>query len=276
MRKKLKVSAISTIQYKIRNGLFDYITQHSMDYFNNSFSGALNNKIMSSVLNSGMIIYNICKIIGDGILILLTPILYAQINIYLGIFFGFVAVFYIYMTNDVKNDFMKKSDNLAEEKSKYFALINDDLTNIVNIKSFSRFFNEKIAIKKQNVNILRKEFDYKKTNRKFFVFRFIISFVLFTLILGVGGVLLYERKINMGDFLYLTIITTILNFIIKHLGDRISTIALEKGTLDNNLNTIFRPIEIRDKEDSKKLSVLNGKIVFKNVSFGYEVKQNEN
>ncbi len=273
---KLKLSSIFVVQYKIRNNLFDYITKHSMDYFNNSFSGALNSKITSSVLHSGMLIYHICKIIENCIIILLTPILYAQINIYIGICFGLIAVFYVYITKNIKNDVMKKSDYLAEEKSKYFALINDDLTNIVNIKTFSRVFKERINIKKQNINILRKEFDYKKTNRKFFIIRFIIAFLLFTSVLGIGSFLLYHRKINMGDFLYLTTVTTILNFMVKQLGDKISSIALEKGILENNLSKIFQPIEIQNKSVSNRLIVSNGKIVFKNIFFSYGVKQNEN
>lgn len=275
VRERLKINSLFKIIYNIRNKLFKHMVQHSMAYFNDSFSGALNNKIISAAKNSGLIIETTCKLIGNMSVILLTPILYTQINIYLGVAFTIIALLYLYFLRKLRKEVANKSKNLAEEKSNYFALINDDLTNIINIKSFSRNFKEINKIKRQNVDILRKDFEFKKTSAKFLLARFVLAFTLYSVIFVIAGILLYQRKIMIGDFLYVTIITAILNYVIKNFSEKLMRISIAKGALENNLEAILQPIEITDKKNAKKLIISNGRIIFKNINFNYKRRENE-
>ena len=267
---KLTVATILKIQYKIRNNLFRYTIQHSMKYFNDSFSGAIANKISSITNKSGRFLKLTCKIFEKTITILLTPILYAQINFYLGMLFLFIAIAFMIASRKIRKNVIHESNYLAEEKSKYSALINDDIMNIINIKIFSKIFSEKLRIKKQATKILRKDYNFQEADKNFYVMVFVFSFLFYAIILLFSCIALYLKKINIGDFIYLTIVTSILNHTTRHIVDITSEYSELKGTLENGLNAIFQPIEIVNNNNRKEIIVKKGKITFKNIIFYYE------
>lgn len=141
-------------------------------------------------------------------------------KLYLGVTFTIIALLYLYFLRKLRKEVANKSKNLAE-KSNYFALINDDLTNIINIKNFSRNFNKINKIKRQNIDILRKDFEFKKTSAKFLLARFVLAFTPYSVIFVIAGILLC-------DFLYITIITAILNYVIKNFSEKLMRFSNQK------------------------------------------------
>lgn len=66
-----------------------------MIYFNNSFSGALNSKINSAVDNVENILDHIAQFFSLTAILIITPLLYAEINIYIGLSFIAISILYL-------------------------------------------------------------------------------------------------------------------------------------------------------------------------------------
>jgi ATP-binding cassette, subfamily B, bacterial len=261
---------VDYIKKTTRNTLFSYIIQHSINYFNNSFSGSLNSKINIAVYSVEKIFIGLKKIICAGCIFILVPIFYAKINIYISLCFFIFAVLYIFSLSKIQKKFIGIKKENSESVSKFFGLINDDFTNISNIKIFSNQIIERRNIKRQNVEIMRNEYKLTKVIIVFNFINFICNFLLFFSVLGIAGYLLALRQISIADFTYIVIITSISRFVIINCVKSLMDMYGAVGDLQNALETIYKPIDIKNKEKSKKLVVDEGKIVFKNVRFGYE------
>ena len=266
---KLWFNCIQKIQMKIRNYLFNYTIQHSMEYFNNSFSGDLNNKINNFVTSFGEIVYIIVKMSVSFSMMFLTCILYADISIYLSILFIILAIFYIFILKSVGLKLKKLMSSSSEAKSVYISQINDDLTNIINIKTFANEKNEKDNIAIAINNIDKVEYDVMRTRGKMNMIHFLIIFCLFFFIMSFGGVMLALHKIDFGTFLFITIIVSIMRFFLDDLIHNLVAYSQIRGKMENALNKILQPIDIKNT-NNKKISILEGKIVFKNITFNYK------
>lgn len=266
---KLQFDSLSRIKNNLRNNLYGYTIQHSMNYFNNNFSGVLNNKIKSIVKNSGSLIELSIKFLSLALVIVLTPIIYAQINIYMGLAFIIISIFYLFLLIKMRKKHKEKVKVMTEAKNRYFGLINDDFTNITNIKGFANERNEIRNVKRINNQILRAAYEFLKmmvlANTIGLIFRFGFMFC----ITGIGGYMLALHKINIGDFMFITIIAAIMKWVLDELAKIIVDFVLMAGQIENDIKTIIRPPEITNKSQ-KQLSINNGKIVFKNVYFGYK------
>jgi len=269
-RLKAKFKFIDYIQKSIRNTLFSYTIQHSMNYFNNAFAGSLNSKINTAVKSAGEILNYSREIICCFIILICVPFFYAQMNIYIGIVFCICLLFYFFMLLNMQKQFVNNKKELAESESKYFGLINDDFTNISNIKIFSNQLIERRNVKKQNVEIMRNEYRLTKIQIVFQSINFFGSFLLFFSTFGIAGYLLALRQISIADFTYIIIITSISRWIIINTIKSLIKIYSAVGELQNALETIYKPIDIKNREKAAKLIAKEGKIVFKNMRFGYE------
>ena len=265
---KLYFESVEKTKNDIRNYLFNYVVKHSMNYFSNNLSGDLSNKINSITDDCGRLMDVINYIALTLIMLLLTPILYANINIYLSLSFLAISIIYILALAKIRKELRAKTKILAETESKYIGFINDDFVNIQNVKLFAQEkFEENKSDDLLNVccdaslNVLKK---YKK-------FRLIHSSVVFLLLftmLGIAGTLLANNKITLGTFMFCTIVTALMRNFLDNMSLSIMKYTQLMGTLENNLNKLLQPIEITNNS-SKKLEVQNGKIEFKNINFRY-------
>ncbi len=267
---KMKFNFISHIQKNVRNSLFSYTIQHSMNYFNNSFSGSLNSKINTAAKSVGEILNNFKTVLCAIIIFILISVFYTKINIYIGISFLVILIIYPILLIKMQKMFVAAQKEKTESISAFFGLINDNFTNISNIKIFSNSLLERRNIKKQNIEIARKEHKRIKAQILFQTINFVCNFLMFFSVLGITVYLLTTGKISIADFTYILIITSIARFIIINSVKSLIRVYSSMGELQNALETIYKPIDIKNKEKSKKIIFSEGKIVFKNVRFGYE------
>lgn len=269
IRDKIRFESVQKTQMKIRNYLFDYTIQHSIEYFNNSFSGDLNNKITNFVNDFEKFVDVINNIAMMLIMLILTPVFYAKINIYLSLLFIMLALLYIFSLKSIKEKLKKCSKILAEVKNRYISQINDDLTNIINIKTFANEEFERLNILKITQEIDSANYEYLKIFSRLKMVNFIVMFLLFFFIISFGGVMLVMKQIDFGTFIFITIIVSIMRFVLDEITDKFIVYSELVGRMENSLNKILQPIDIVNKS-SKMISVINGKIVFKNITFNYK------
>lgn len=267
---KIIFNSIAKIKNNLRNNLYSYVIQHSMDYFNNSFSGSLNNKINSIVKDAGKTIELALDFISTIVLAIIAPILYSNINIYIGLSFTIISILYILALTKLRKFRKEKSKQIAESKNKYFGLINDDFTNILNIKIFSHEKIEINNVRRINNQILRNAYEFLKTVFIFAIVNFVFCFIFIFSILGISAYMLAQNKINISDFMFVAIITSIFRFVIENSSKKLTIFSDATARLENNLKELIKPIEIKNKPNSKNINITNGKIVFKNINFSYE------
>lgn len=267
---KPKFKALNHVKKNVRVVLFNHTLHHSMNYFNNSLSGSLTAKINNATNSVERILdsfnYLICYIIIFSII----PIVYSDINLFVGIAFIIISSLYITASAIYRKKIKNIVAQRTEEKSKYFGIINDNFTNILNVKMFSREKYEKIKSKKQSIKILRTNAKIVEYEIYYKIINLIFCFSLFFCVIGISSHLLAQNKITIADFTYILIIVSIARFVINQGALKIVMFTIAKSELNNSLETLLKPIEVQNKNLAKPLKSNNGKIVFKNINFNYK------
>lgn len=267
---KIHFSSIDKIEQIVKQNLFKYVIQHSINFFNNSFSGTISNKINN-------ISRDIADLIGLFIYIatffanlLLIPIVYSQVNYKVTILFIFIMFIYVISIKKFQKLSIEANKQVSEEYSVYTGIINDNFTNVLNIKAFPHENYEKNRIEQQITKIEKAKFNLLKINNKIDMISLLIfSFLFFSVITSIG-ILLLNKKIDMGIFTTVTILLSISRWLVNELSRKILNFTELRGKIENNLSSIFKPIEIKDKEPNKEIKITSGKIEFKNITFGYK------
>ena len=261
---------LNKIANKLKEKTFNYTIQHSMNYFNNSFSGDISSKISDISKQFKTIVDSLAHIINNFIFFTISLVFFAKINIWIAVALLISGTIYlVFYKTFCFNEYVSTHKVFAENKSKYFGLINDIFTNIVNVKAFSKTFLEKHNSNKYIFDIKKAEKGLIKLSIKRQFFNMVSSFILFFSVISISTILLSLKKITSGDFVFVIVLLHILRFSIESVVKYSNRYYASKGIIDNSIEKLYQPIEIVDKTE-KELILTDGKIVFKNVRFGYE------
>ena len=260
------------LKKKITSEAMNYVMQHSHNFFQNSFSGSLSNKIRD--------LFNCAPK-------LIEATLYNFLNVFLSLVIAFIALFsihkvfafglvfwailFILMAIKAAKLTNRMSVNIATQQTKIMGNIADVLSNISNVKFFANSDFESSRIEGFQ-NKYTKLFE----RRGFFLVKFFtlhgITFALYFAACITFLVWLYSQgKVTLGDFLMLF---TINNFVIHLMwmtANAMRDFLENLGTMNQALQLINRPIEIKDGDQI--LNVKKGEIIFENVEFSYHKNQ---
>ena len=151
---KFIIFKLNKIANKFKEKAFNYTIRHSMNYFNNSFSGDISSKISNISKQFNIIINSLIHIINHFIIFAISLIFFAKINILIAIALLVSGTIYlVFYKTFCFNEYVSTHKVFAENKSKYFGLINDIFANIINVKAFSKTYLEKHNSNKYIFNI---------------------------------------------------------------------------------------------------------------------------
>ena len=265
-----KFKSATYIQKDVRNKLFDYTIQHSISYFNNSFSGALSNKIDTIVRNIREFFTLVLAVMNLILFFIATSMAYFKINWHLSLFFVILTFLYVIIVSKIRQKLIKASVDKAESRNKYFGLINDDFVNVSNIKAFNTEKIEINRVKKQNFEILRKSSRFLRFMSYVGFLNGLFVFLYVAIIMGFSIYLLVNKTINLGDFLFIWSITAIFGSFLRAGVFALTNVFETLGNIQNGIDTLLKPISITNKKDAKDIVITDGRIVLKNVKFSYE------
>lgn len=258
----------------MRTDIFTHLQTLSLDYFDNVKTGHLMSRVVSDISNIGELAHHgpedlflsFIMIIGSFIILFriewrLTIVLYSFLIILMG--------YTIYKR--------KKMTAVYRLVRKKIANVNAQLENSISgIRVAKAFTNEEYELEKfdlgnQEFNQSR-EMAYKVMAEFYSTIMFLLGF-LDIVALGLGGYLVFQKVINIGDLVaYLLYIGFFLQPI-RRLTN--FTEQLQEG-----ISGFERLVEIMsikptivDKEDAIELNSVSGKIEFKNVSFSYKKEE---
>ncbi|MCR4279465.1 MAG: ABC transporter ATP-binding protein/permease [Candidatus Zambryskibacteria bacterium] len=261
-----------TIKSRIRatKSLFEYLSLHSLSYFNDRFSGALSEKANTVSQNISRLIssaiWNIFSFVAS---LVVTFVIMYSANKQLAYTFlaGIVILtpFNLLLTRRQ----VGLSDKAVELGAKLRGYIIDTITNIAAVQQYARRFLEisrlDKAMEEWRVAVLR--------SNNFREWVLVINNVIVAVF--VGGIILWAFSLWSKELITIGALVMIISLSHKfmkdlsHIGQRINELMEFYGEMKNGLNEIVRPHDIIDKPNAQRLIVDEGRATFENVTFAY-------
>jgi ATP-binding cassette, subfamily B, bacterial len=251
---------------------YDYIQNHSYNFFQNTHSGSIVSKIKGIEAGYNNLWFGIHHRLTNPLLeILVTIIALACINLQLFIFMSlWCCVFFpIMMVMSLKVSTLAKATTDSHHEAMGF--VADNITNIFSLFSFASRGRE---LKK--IDEFLKE-DRAKKDYAWIRYELKMAFVgiafYATMLVSLFIFMIHLRRIGVitiGDFVFVMTVTFFVVDNIWKLTSEIGDFLGKMGDLKSSFSVLQIPQEVIDKPNVSELKVDQGEIIFKDVSFCYE------
>jgi len=270
---KIRYASLVKVEKDLRQKLFNYTIEHSTNFFNNTMSGVIASKINNISKNFGDLFETATPLISGFIMFIAAVIVYSQINIYLSLFLVVWTIILILLQSFFSKKINKSIKSSVEEYNKVAGLITDNFTNISNIKSFAKERYEMKEVKKQGFRILIKMSKVVSDQSFIQIALFFMMTLLMFVSIGFSFYLFLQNQMKVGTFLFVCQNMVLLRGTIADLYESSINFLLFWTEMKDGFDTLLQEYEIKDKEGAKVLKTDEGKIVFKNVRFGYDINK---
>lgn len=259
----------------IRIKLFTYSLKQSTNFFNSNYSGNLTSKIgtVTSQLNSTIEI--LLMVLRNFVLLFILIFVMFSINKFFGIILiiWFLCFFKIIHYSVLKISEQSRLNQEIQDNINGF--ITDDFLNAKNIKVFSSLSREQMKLSK----ILKKKIKINfKISRYISFLNLFISIVNYTMIftiLVLSLKMLLNKELVLGSFFFIIEICRKIGIFSQYFNIGASDAFKNIAIIKEGLKILDNDIEIKNKKDAPDLKISNGKIIFKNIVFGYKLNKEE-
>ncbi|MHB1949258.1 MAG: ABC transporter ATP-binding protein [Gammaproteobacteria bacterium] len=267
------IYTIPKFRANIRAQVYDYVKQHSHEYFANNFAGNIAKKI-ADLPNSAQAVIEVIAfsfiptIIGILIALILMwftqPIFAAILLLWFVIHIG-ITILFMRAGNS-------KWDVHSESAAVLTGKIVDSFTNILNVRLFARSDYESKYLQ----HFQRDEIEKAKSAMWFIeIMRFCQGIAGFLMIVAMIFALVHgwtKGYVTLGDFAQIGMQAFWLLGMVWYMSYQMTVYVREMGVVNNALSLINIGHDIVDAKDAKRLCVSKGEICFDNVSFAYHKK----
>lgn len=259
------------LRTEISVAMFNHLSQHSLSFFQQNFSGDLAHRISS--MTEG--IESIIKIVNENILGNLFTIVIAAILLSTVHFF-FAITLMIWVLLYVGNGFrfakktVQYAHAFAEMNSKLSGRLVDSISNIVSAKIFSNIAYETRQIDNAVSEVGQKDAALQKQMLKTHFYQNVLYTLLIIFLLAglIHGRI--HNWVTVGDFAFILGLSITIANMVNGLTQAMPTLSREIGKCQQALNIIVIPHEIEDIKGAKQLEHVQGSIQFNHVTFGYD------
>lgn len=254
----------------IYNTSFAYLHKHSVNFFNNNFTGAIVKKINRFVLAFASVIEVFLWNFFPS-LVLVVSMIYVLLKLNLWIGLGLLVWVIIFCVSNYLFSLykLKYDTKRAALDSKIGAALSDTVTNHLNVKLFNGYEREKKSFRQIAKDLQKmRQFTWNLTN----IFDAFQVLLMIGLELGLMfySIRLWQRQaLSLGDFV---LIQSYVIALIDRLWDfgRIVRYYYEAMADAKEMMEILEtPHEIQDVPQASKLQVSAGTISFKQINFSY-------
>jgi len=258
------------IRTKVSKIIFEYLSLHSLSYFNDRFSGALSNRVNTLSSNVSRISFQGTSLLMGFILNFIvssTIIFSANKTLFLAFIGG--SVILVPINYLVTKRQLVLSSELAKILAKLRGDIIDVITNIASVQAYARRAFEIDRLDKAIVEY--READVKSDNFREWV---LLTNNLFAGLFS-GGIILWAFSFwangDMTTGSLVMIITLTGGFInsLTNIGQNLNNFMEVYGEMGEGLSEIIVPHTITDNLLAKKLDIKDGSVRFDEVSFSY-------
>lgn len=259
----------------IREAVFDYVREHSHEYFTVNFGGTIANKINGLPKSCERILETVCThIIAILAAFFISIILMGRVSI----FFAFMMFIWIVLHIGTTFVFLRKINETSQGHSESVSVLSgqiaDCLSNILNVRLFARGLYESRYLKKFQKEEIQKSERAAGMIQLVQLIQGIFSFLLMTLVIYT---LIYgwsQGWVTLGDFSLIIMSSFGMMGMIWFVDSQISEIFHEVGVVKASLELVSESHQVRDIEGAQPLRAVKGEIRFDRVTFTY--KRNSN
>lgn len=266
----IKLRFFTSLRYDVVTKMFSYLGRHSYRYFQNNFAGSLSNKI--SDMQSAVI--NILSTLDDAfaqclgllvaviVMLCVHPVFALILVLWLAAFL-LITLFFFKPIQQLSNVF-------ATSKTTLVGKMVDSISNVINIRLFSRNKYEDKNIQKATFNTIMKDRSMQWAVLKMRAFWDVSIIVLIGVNILVLVNMYSKNQVTIGDFSFIISLSISIFYNLWYLASQFVVFAEELGRCRQALTIIDIPHEVVDQVNAKPLQVSQGSIEFNNVTFHYE------
>ena len=256
---------------KIRWQAHNYLLAQSLSFFQDEFAGRVATKVMQTSLavrESVMKVLDILVYIGVyfiSIVVLVFAIdwrLSIPLLVWLGIYIGLLKV--------LLPKLKQVSQQQADARSMMTGRIVDSYTNISTVKLFSHTQREASYAKESMNGFLQTVYPQMRLVTWLYSTVWINNAILIFASAAMSIYLWMQQAVTPGDIAIAVSLCLRINGMSQWIMWEVSSLFEHIGTVQDGKNTLTTPIKIKDKKDSEQLTVTQGAIDFRNLSFNYD------
>ena len=256
---------------------YNYIQYHSFEFFQNTFTGSITNKLNAikegyndfwAEMHHGMLSKALTAVIG----IFSLSLVYKNIALFLSVW----AIIYSYIVYRLSSRLQQLSCEDSANNHNIIGQISDKLSNITSLLYYTARKQEHDKLD----SFIKETFIPKQQERyKYAFFMRLTEDILFLSMFGVMlWYLLYlktQNILSVGDFAFVFSMTLIISEKIWRVADDLQKFSEKMGDLQSAFHLLQKPQDNLDLPNAQRLEKSNPDIVFKNVSFEYEESEEE-
>lgn len=270
----IQIYTFPAFRANIRKTVFDYVKAHSHEYFSNHFAGSIAKKLadLPSSCQSIMeiVCFNFATALTGSVIVLvmmwmIKPFFACILLLWLSLHLGLTFLF-LHRGNYL---WQQHSDSVSTLSGK----IVDIFSNVSSMRIFARGKYEASYLQDYQHEEIRRA---KKAMWLIEINRFVLGLSGLGFIFSMVFLLLYywaHRYITIGDFTQIGMQMLWLLGWIWFISFQMSVFARELGTVNDALNLITKGHDIVDQPKAARLTVTEGRVEFRNVTFAYQKKR---
>ena len=269
---RIKIDARVKIRYQmsLHNTLFAHNHSHSPNFFDINQSGVILGK-------TGNLVNSMCQLFGQirayilpnlSTFVVTFFIFYNISPLLCGILFilSIINLSITYKVHQKVKSYVKVRSN---ENSKTMGILVDSIANARLVKSTSSLYHEKKKLRHQaNIYIRARQKEAHVRGISHLQNTLLITLFM-VLNLAVIIAFYYYQNLSLEHIILATTLSMRLNDHIEQTAHLIGEIISIKASIDDALELLYQPFEIKNIPNAKKLKLKDNSICFKNVSFQY-------
>ncbi|WP_414828742.1 ABC transporter ATP-binding protein [Alteromonas sp. H39] len=264
-------SLLGNYPMRIRWQAHRYLLGQSLSFFQDEFAGRVATKVMQTALSvreTVMKLLDLMVYISVYFISMVVLIFSTDWRLAMPLLVWFVV--YVLILRVLVPKLKKVSQRQADARSVMTGRIVDSYTNITTVKLFSHSQREAEYARESMGNFLSTVYPQM---RLVTVLEFCVEMANALLIFTIGALSIYlwmESIVSPGDIAVAISLCLRLNGMSHWIMWEVTALFENLGTVQDGINTLAKPVSVKDKEQPDALTVKGGSIDFKQVNFSYQ------
>ena len=264
-------SLLGNYPMRIRWQAHRYLLGQSLSFFQDEFAGRVATKVMQTALSvreTVMKLLDLMVYISVYFISMVVLIFATDWRLAMPLLVWFVV--YVMILKVLVPKLKKVSQRQADARSIMTGRIVDSYTNITTVKLFSHSQREADYARESMGNFLSTVYPQM---RLVTVLEFCVEMANALLIFTIGAMSIYlwmESIVSPGDIAVAISLCLRLNGMSHWIMWEVTALFENLGTVQDGINTLAKPVSVKDKDKPAPLTVAGGSIDFKQVDFSYQ------
>ena len=251
--------------------VFAHLESLSLNYFESNSTGKIKERIDKGIWDLIEIMEGVfIEIIPQFIYIMIAAAILFSVNVVFGTILLASVPIFVFISIRFSPAIIKIQDGVRDSNERLSGLMTESIINIKTIKSYATEDRHFKNFLKQLLDSISREVSYVILRIKMNVLRIIVMDFAQIFIIGLGIYWILTGKITLGAFTLAWQYTNRSLQPLWYITRIIDRIQKNMRSVRRVFELIDTEPEVKDKTNAKKLRVTNGKISFKNITFGYK------